>query len=68
MKLSPDFSKLIQHVISGNIEDQTDWIDARIADVFTFRNGKAIQFRSFADELEALTSICSRPESSTLTG
>lgn len=36
------------------LKEQTDWIDARIADVYTFRNGKAIQFRSFADEREAM--------------
>lgn len=36
------------------LKDSTDWIDGRIADVFTFRNGKAIQFRTFADERQAL--------------
>lgn len=36
------------------LKEQTDWIDGRIADGFTFRNGKAIQFRSFADERLAL--------------
>ena len=36
------------------LKDQTDWIDGRTADVYTFRNGKAIQFRTFADEREAL--------------
>lgn len=36
------------------LKDHTDWIDGRTADAFTFRNGKAIQFRSFSDENEAL--------------
>lgn len=40
--------------IRVRLKDQTEWIDGRIADVFTFRNGKAIQFRTFADELQAL--------------
>ena len=31
-----------------------EWRDARLADVYTFRNGKAIQFRSFADQRQAL--------------
>jgi ketosteroid isomerase-like protein len=36
------------------LKDHTDWIDAHIADVFTWRDGKAIQFRTFADEHQAL--------------
>jgi ketosteroid isomerase-like protein len=36
------------------LKDETEWREGRIADVFTFRNGKAIQFRTFADEREAL--------------
>ncbi len=36
------------------LKDHTDWVDGRIADVFTFRNGKAIEFRTFADEQQAL--------------
>jgi hypothetical protein len=31
-----------------------DWIDGRFADVWTFRNGKAIQGRSFGERQEAL--------------
>jgi ketosteroid isomerase-like protein len=30
------------------------WHEARIADVYTVRNGKAIQMRAFADQQEAL--------------
>ena len=36
------------------IKDHTEWIDGRIGDVYTFRDGKAIQFRTFADERQAL--------------
>ena len=36
------------------LKDHTDWIDACFADVYTFRNGKAIQGRSFGERQEAL--------------
>lgn len=36
------------------LHDHTDWIDGRFADVYTFRNGKAIQMRSFGERQEAL--------------
>lgn len=36
------------------LKDQTDWLEGSTADVYTFRNGRAIQFRTFADESEAL--------------
>jgi ketosteroid isomerase-like protein len=36
------------------LKHETDWREGRIADVFTFRNGKAIQFRTFVDERQAL--------------
>lgn len=36
------------------LKHETEWREGRIADVYTFRNGKAIQFRTFADELQAL--------------
>ena len=36
------------------LKDDTDWREGRVADVFTFRNGKATQFRTFADERQAL--------------
>jgi uncharacterized protein len=35
-------------------KDNTEWIDARLADVYTFRNGKAIQMRHFPDRRQAL--------------
>ena len=36
------------------LKDHTDWIDGRFADVYTFRNGTAIQMRSFGRRQEAL--------------
>jgi uncharacterized protein len=35
------------------LKAETHWREGRIADVYTFRNGKAIQFRTFADERQA---------------
>lgn len=36
------------------LNGQTEWIDGRVTDVYTFRDGKVIQFRTFADERQAL--------------
>lgn len=36
------------------LKDQTDWLEGRTTDVFTFRDGKVIEFRTFADEQPAL--------------
>jgi ketosteroid isomerase-like protein len=36
------------------LKHETDWREGRIADVFTFRNGKAIGFRTFGEERQAL--------------
>jgi ketosteroid isomerase-like protein len=36
------------------LKHETEWREGRTADVYTFRNGKAIQFHSFADERQAL--------------
>ena len=36
------------------LQHSTEWIEARLADVYTFRNDKAIQMRSFADRRQAL--------------
>jgi ketosteroid isomerase-like protein len=52
-------------IVSGNriivlihvrvrLKNETEWREGRPADVYTFRNGKAIQFRTFADERQAL--------------
>jgi uncharacterized protein len=35
-------------------KDSTEWHETYLADVFTFRNGKAIQMRAFADRRQAL--------------
>jgi len=36
------------------LKGATDWIEARMADVCTFRNGLAVQMRSFEDRRQAL--------------
>lgn len=36
------------------LKHETEWREGHIADVYTFRNGKAIQFRTFADRRQAL--------------
>jgi len=33
---------------------ETAWREAHLADAFTFRNGKVVQFRTFIDESQAL--------------
>jgi uncharacterized protein len=35
-------------------KDSSEWQEIRLVDVFTFRNGKAIQMRAFADRRQAL--------------
>lgn len=35
-------------------KEGTEWHERRLADVFTFRNGKAVQMRAFADRRQAL--------------
>lgn len=36
------------------LKGQSEWLDGRFADVYTFRNGRAIQMRSFGERQEAL--------------
>jgi uncharacterized protein len=36
------------------LKHETEWREGHTGDVFTFRNGKVIQFRTFFDEREAL--------------
>jgi ketosteroid isomerase-like protein len=36
------------------LKSSTDWIDARFADGFVFRDGKILQYRSFGERAEAL--------------
>ena len=50
-----DGDKVIVYVhVLVRLKDKSDWIDGHIVDVFTWRNDKAIQFRTFAEEKEAL--------------
>jgi ketosteroid isomerase-like protein len=50
-----DGDKVIVYVhVRVRLKDKNDWIDGRIADVFVWRSGKAIQFRTFADAQQAL--------------
>jgi uncharacterized protein len=47
--------KLVVYVhVRVRRQDHTDWIDARLADVYMFRDGKAIQMRHFPDRRQAL--------------
>jgi ketosteroid isomerase-like protein len=39
--------------IRVRLKDRTDWLEGRTADVFTFRDGKVIEFHTFAEESEA---------------
>lgn len=36
------------------LKRETEWREGRATDVYTFRNGKAVQFRTFFDEAQAL--------------
>ena len=36
------------------LKSKTEWIDGRIGDVFTFKDGKVVEFRSFMKVQEAL--------------
>ena len=36
------------------LKHESEWREGRIADVYTFRSGKAVQFRTFGDERQAL--------------
>lgn len=55
-----------QFIVTGNkivvflhvrvrLHNSATWLDGRLADVLTFRNGKVVQLHSFADPREALT-------------
>lgn len=36
------------------LKNETQWREGRIADVYTFRNGNVVEFRSFGDERQAV--------------
>ena len=40
--------------VKVRLKDKTDWIDGRIADVFTFKDGKITEMRTFWENDEAL--------------
>lgn len=40
--------------VRARLKNSAEWNEMRLADVFTFRNGKAIQMRAFADRQQAL--------------
>lgn len=39
-------------------KDSKEWRERRLADVYTFRDGKAVAMRAFADRREALRWVC----------
>lgn len=36
------------------LKHETEWREGRLADVYTFRNGKAVEMRIFADQQDAI--------------
>lgn len=53
--VAPSGDRIIVLVhVRVRLKDETEWREGRVGDVYTFRNGKAIQFRTFADERQAL--------------
>jgi len=40
--------------VRARLNGQTDWLEGRTGDVFTFRDGKVIEFRTFGDPDEAI--------------
>ena len=41
-------------LVRVRLKHETEWREGHTADVFTFRNGKLVQFRTFAEEAQAL--------------
>lgn len=50
---SGDKVVVISHV-RVRLKSEKEWHEGEVADVFTFRNGKAIHYRTFAEEKQAL--------------
>lgn len=49
------WNRVIAHVhVKVRLKNKTEWNEGRIADVWEFRNGKVIEFRSFFTAQEAL--------------
>jgi ketosteroid isomerase-like protein len=40
--------------VRARLKHETEWREGRLADVYTFRNGKVVQVRTFMDRQEAL--------------
>jgi len=40
--------------VRARLKHESDWREGQLADVYTFRNGKVIQFRCFLDRKQAL--------------
>lgn len=45
---------ILQARVRVRLNGETDWLEGEVGDVFTFRDGKAIEYRTFASEQEAL--------------
>ena len=54
-RIIPAADRLVVFVdVQVRLKHETEWREGQIADVYTFRNGKAIEFRTFVDRREAL--------------
>ncbi|MBK9976174.1 MAG: nuclear transport factor 2 family protein [Planctomycetes bacterium] len=40
--------------VNVRLQHETEWRQGRVVDVFTFRNGKVVQFRTFFDQQQGL--------------
>lgn len=48
-------NKIVAHLyVHVRLKDRTDWIEGRFADVFTFKDGKIIEMRTFWETEQAL--------------
>lgn len=54
-ELIPAGDRIIAHVfVRVRLKDRLDWLEGRVTDVFTLRNGKISEFRSFMEKQKAL--------------
>ena len=54
-KFEVNGDKVVANVhVRVRLKDKSDWIDGRVVDGFTFRNGKVIYFRTFTESKQAL--------------
>jgi ketosteroid isomerase-like protein len=52
---APSGDRVIVFVrVRVRLKHETEWREGRTTDVYTFRNGKVVEFRTFADERQAL--------------